>query len=95
MADTTITIRTDEATKRQASTVFESLGMTLSSAVNLFLKQTAIRKTFPCSLETGLISDSRSTYPDGLFELFGSGKSDGDIKIKKLKFSNDVEREDL
>ncbi|MCH3909316.1 MAG: type II toxin-antitoxin system RelB/DinJ family antitoxin [Bacilli bacterium] len=39
----TITVRLDPETKRQAQELFDDLGISLSSAVNLFLKQ-AIRE---------------------------------------------------
>ena len=39
MAKTTINIRTDEKTKTQAQQVFKSIGLDLSTAINLFLKQ--------------------------------------------------------
>ena len=93
MADTTITIRTDESTKHQASAVFESLGMTLSSAINMFLRQTVIKKTFPCSLDSGLVEDCRSTYSDDFFNLFGSGKDDPAFDISQLQFTDDIKRE--
>lgn len=95
MADTTITFRTDEVTKKQASAIFESLGMTLSSAMNLFLKQTVIKNNFPCSIDSALVNDCRATYSDEFFGLFGSGKNDPDLKIKKLNFSHDSFRESL
>lgn len=40
---TVIAARTDEATKKEAKCLFSRLGMDLSTAINLFLKQ-AIRK---------------------------------------------------
>ena len=42
MAMSNINIRTDEEVKQQAEQLFESLGMSMSTAVNVFLRQ-AIR----------------------------------------------------
>ncbi|MBQ8982623.1 MAG: type II toxin-antitoxin system RelB/DinJ family antitoxin, partial [Lachnospiraceae bacterium] len=39
MANTTITFRTDEELKRRATELFESLGMNLSVAINMFMRQ--------------------------------------------------------
>jgi DNA-damage-inducible protein J len=40
MANTNINVRTDAAVKAQAQQIFASIGLDLSTAVNLFLKQT-------------------------------------------------------
>ena len=40
MASANINVRTDAVVKAQAQQIFESIGLDLSTAVNLFLKQT-------------------------------------------------------
>jgi DNA-damage-inducible protein J len=40
MATANINVRTDAALKAQAQQIFESIGLDLSTAVNLFLRQT-------------------------------------------------------
>ena len=47
MASANINVRTDAALKAQAQRVFESIGLDLSTAVNLFLKQTVISNNLP------------------------------------------------
>ncbi len=77
MSSTTITFRTDSAVKEQASQIYESLGMNLSTALNMFMKQTILKQAFPCCLDSEIASDSKSTYPDGFFELLGTGDNLG------------------
>ena len=75
--DTTITFRTDSETKRQASEIFDSLGMSLSTALNLFMREAIVLRRYPCSLDYELVQDMRGTYPQGFFDLFGSGEDLG------------------
>ena len=44
---TTIQIRIDEKTKKEAKKVFESLGLNMSEAVKLYLKSVIETKTIP------------------------------------------------
>ena len=94
MTDCTITIRTDKALRDDASELFGSLGMSLSSAVNMFLRQAVMQQKFPCSLELSVSSEDSLMYPKGFFSLFGSA-SDLDIEDdpEELSFSLDGERE--
>jgi DNA-damage-inducible protein J len=47
MATANINVRTDAAVKAQAQQIFESIGLDLSTAVNLFLKQTVKANNLP------------------------------------------------
>jgi len=47
MATAHINVRTDAAIKAQAQQIFESIGLDLSTAVNLFLKQTVRANNLP------------------------------------------------
>jgi len=47
VASANINVRTDAALKAQAQQIFESIGLDLSTAVNLFLKQTVITNNLP------------------------------------------------
>ena len=47
MATANINVRTDAALKAQAQQIFESIGLDLSTAVNLFLKQTVKANNLP------------------------------------------------
>ena len=74
---TTITFRTDDELKKQATELFNSLGMNLSVALNLFMKQAVLKRRFPCSLDAEMIENAENTYPDGFFSLFGTGNDLG------------------
>ncbi len=74
---TMVSFRTDEALKEQATRVYEALGMNLTTALNMFLRQTVIQQKYPCSLELDVVKDARSTYGAGFFALFGQGRDLG------------------
>ncbi|MCP5176991.1 MAG: type II toxin-antitoxin system RelB/DinJ family antitoxin [Moraxellaceae bacterium] len=52
MATTNINIRTDSDIKAQAQAIFASLGLDMTTAVNLFLRQTVRQKDLPFVLST-------------------------------------------
>ncbi|MCL2546134.1 MAG: type II toxin-antitoxin system RelB/DinJ family antitoxin [Oscillospiraceae bacterium] len=58
MATATINVRTDATLKSQAQQVFESIGLDLSTAVNLFLKQTVKTNNLPFILGVSNVPDS-------------------------------------
>jgi len=47
MTTANINVRTDATVKAQAQQIFESIGLDLSTAVNLFLKQTVKENNLP------------------------------------------------
>ena len=73
---TTLTIRVDDNVKKEASNIYESCGLNLSSAINMFLRQTIIKKRFPLSVETEISEDYSYTYPEGFFDLCGALKTE-------------------
>ena len=46
----TIQLRTDEATKTQSNAIFQHLGITMSDAINMFLRQSILRGGLPFEL---------------------------------------------
>lgn len=74
---TTVTFRTDEKLKKDASKIYEDLGINLTTALNMFMKQTVIQGKYPCSLETSVTENVVSTYPSYFFNLFGKGNNLG------------------
>ena len=87
MNSTTITFRTDKELKKQATKLFESLGMNLSVAINMFMKQAVAKQKYPCSLELDFTSD---------FKLFGSGKDLGlDEEPEEIDWNRDREEIEL
>ncbi|MDD7542232.1 MAG: type II toxin-antitoxin system RelB/DinJ family antitoxin [Mobiluncus porci] len=73
MSGTTITIRTDSELKNDATKLFEGLGMNLSVAINMFLRQAVSKQKYPLSLDLEIGEGAKSSYPKGFFELFGAG----------------------
>ncbi len=51
MATVPTQIRIDKELKKQATELFEQLGIDMSSAVNMFLKQSVLRGGLPFSVE--------------------------------------------
>lgn len=49
---TTLQIRIDEKTKKQAKKIFASLGLDMSTGIKLYLKQVMIRKGLPFLVTT-------------------------------------------
>ena len=47
MSNTTYNIRIDRDVREQADSLFKSMGLSLSSAINLFLKQTILHGKLP------------------------------------------------
>ena len=47
MANTTYNIRIDKEIREQADTLYKSMGLSLSSAINLFLTQSVIQGKLP------------------------------------------------
>lgn len=71
---TTVSFRTDEALKEQASKIFEALGLNLTTALNMFLRQTVIQHKYPCSLELEVAQDAKSTYGPGFLRCSVRGR---------------------
>lgn len=88
--NTTVTFRTEKQLKEDASRIFESMGMTLSTALNLFMKQAVIKKRFPLQLDEYSINEENIVYNADLSSLFGKGKNLGlDDEPKELPFDNE------
>jgi len=51
MAETRLSVRVDNATKRSAEAVFNALGMNLSTGINVFLTRVAQSRSIPFALE--------------------------------------------
>jgi len=53
VTETRLSVRVDNATKKQAEAVFNALGMNLSTGINIFLAQVARSRAIPFALELG------------------------------------------
>ena len=54
----TIQVRTDDKTKNASTAIFEQLGMTMSEAINLFLRQSIMRGGIPFTLTVSNIYET-------------------------------------
>ena len=57
-------IRVDESTRAEAESIFEQLGLTMSGAINMFLKQVVRDNAVPLSMELDPMFTSRSVRED-------------------------------
>ena len=89
MESATFTFRTEKKLKEEATTLYENLGISLASAINMFLKQSVLKKKFPCSIDLEIAKNYENTYPKSFFKLFGSGKDLDIEEPKELSFNND------
>ena len=51
MAETRLSVRVDNTTKKQAEAVFAALGMNMSTGINIFLAQVVRSRAIPFALE--------------------------------------------
>ena len=51
MTETRLSVRVDNATKRNAEAVFNALGMSLSTGINIYLARVAQSRSIPFALE--------------------------------------------
>lgn len=95
----TVAFRTSPEIKTKAEELFNSLGMSLSSAIDMFLHQAVKENRYPCSLDSKIvaarINDMSSTYPAGFFDLFGAVPDLEMEEPDELNFNLDSEREPL
>ena len=96
---TTVTFRTLPSIKVQAEKLFNSLGMTLSAAIDMFLHEAILENKYPCSLDSSIvknrISDMSMTYPQGFFDMYGAIPELELHDNDDLSYSDDCEREPL
>ena len=91
MATVPTQVRIDENLKKQASELFSQLGMDMSGAMNIFLKQCVLRGGLPFSVELpqykpevleAMEEAKKSEAEDVLKKLLASGMSADEIVAK-------------
>lgn len=92
--NTTITFKTDKKLKEDASKLFESMGLSLSSALNIFMKQAVINNSFPLCIDNNALNDNiLKDYLD-ITNYFGKGNDLGfDEEPEEIVYNNDNEEE--
>lgn len=58
--DTTITFRTNSKLKKQAKALYEDLGMDLSTAMNVFMRQSVSRDAIPFEISRELVPNEKT-----------------------------------
>ncbi|MCL2046957.1 MAG: type II toxin-antitoxin system RelB/DinJ family antitoxin [Oscillospiraceae bacterium] len=65
MPSTNINIRTDSELKAQAQAVLEDLGLDLSTAINIFLRQVVRKEAIPFEISRSPLSNNNRAKPGG------------------------------
>ena len=73
MANTHIHVRIDNDTKKQAQQIFGDMGLDISTAVNMFIKQTVRNRSFP------FIPSADPFYSDSNINHLLNVKADADV----------------
>jgi len=68
-------IKIDADVKQQAQVLFDSLGMTLSTAVNIFLKQSIREQAIPFRIGDPFYSPANIAYLEKVTHEIDTGKS--------------------
>ena len=90
MANTNLNIRTDIDVKKKANAIFQELGMSMTTAVNLFLK-TAIRENgIPFSLKLEIPNEMTIKAIEEGRKIAGNKEIEGFSNIKDLKKALEV-----
>lgn len=63
MASKTINISVEETTKAKAQAIFESLGMSFSTGVNIYLEQVVLKKGIPFALKVSRDANAKKEKP--------------------------------
>ena len=86
MSTAMIHIRVDEDTKQRAAAALETMGLTVSEAVRVFLRRVAAEQAIPFAIkvpnavtraameEARALSHARFTTPAALFDALDNGK---------------------
>ena len=93
----TIQVRTDDRTKTASTALFEQLGITMSDAINLFLRQSIMRGGIPFPLTvTGTLhqaNESERRFPSGS-QVAGTKILENDALVDALKRYKSVNGKD-
>ncbi len=89
MEKTSMTIRTDKEVKQQASEIFDALGMDMTTAVNVFLRQAIRYKGFPFELKVDVPNEETLEAIQEVQQmknnpLMGKSYTDVDDMMKEL-----------
>ena len=58
--ETKINVRVDKEDKEKANAIFKSLGMNMSTAINMFIKQTILTNSVPLTLDKTYLENMKA-----------------------------------
>ena len=91
MAQTNLNIRVDEDIKKQADTLFAGLGMNMSTAVNIFLRQALRRGGVPFDIVDPFYSEYNQRR---LHDSIAQYKTDGVVIMKTMAELEALEKDE-
>ena len=90
MESTNLNIRTDKAVKAAAEKIFEELGMNMTTAVNIFLRQTIRENGIPFELKLSVPNETTAAAIEEGRRIARNQKVKGYKSIDELKAALDV-----
>ena len=90
MESTNLNIRTDKAVKAAAEKIFEELGMNITTAVNIFLRQTIRENGIPFELKLSVPNETTAAAIEEGRRIVHDPKVKGYKSIDELKAALDV-----
>ena len=91
MAQTTLTIRIDEELKKEAETLFDKIGLNMSSAINIFFRQAVGAQAIPFELKV------YNNYVDMIKESIQQADEGKliPLSIEEIESMDDMSNEDV
>lgn len=90
MATTNINIRTEATIKAQAESIFEALGLNMSTAINMFLRQTIRENGIPFELKLDVPNETTAAAIKEGRELAADKTKKGCTSMEELKAALDL-----
>ena len=90
MESTNLNIRTDKAVKAAAEKIFEELGMNMTTAVNIFLRQTIRENGIPFELKLSVPNETTAAAIEEGRRIAHDPNVKGCKSIDELKAALDV-----
>lgn len=87
MAITNYTLRIDEADKQNAETVFKTLGMTLSTGINVYLKAVGRQRRIPFALNA---NDAAPTLKEAIAALQAESIKNGTSEMTMDEIDSEI-----
>lgn len=90
MATTNLNVRTDKAIKAQAEEIFNELGLTMTTAINLFLRTTIREHGIPFDLKLEVPNEATAAAIEEGRKLIADSSAPKYSSMEELKAALDV-----